>query len=302
MFCNLILMSFCLVFGGLIEQDSALVNSVIDGILRQSLRTEYVRAEVSSLPLNHTTGWRTMPFFMFSRAETGSEIMFLEDDKQWRAAAGELIVLPAGIRHKVGVTSPREQRQWAHVNYFILGNVDLFSFLKAPVLVGKEIGEKAGEVISEWVSQKIQLQRDPLLVAVKQHEFAMRLLALLIPVCRWRSDAQEKLDGLQRLNPVIQHMQQHLGHSMTRDELARMSGLSPAQFHVVFSAIMQATPMDYLRALRLRHAQRLLIMTSDPVKDIGALSGYEDPFVFCKSFKRACGLSPSEYRKRTRVH
>jgi len=241
-----------------------------------------------------------MPFFMFSQAGTGSEQITLGNGERWRAAQGELIVLPAGIRHRVDVASADETRQWAHVNYFILDKVDLFNFLEAPVLVENSIGVEMGDAIRKWVRGQYQYQKNPLLWIVKQHEFAMRLLALLIPVCRWKSDAQEKLDGLRRLNPVVQHMHEHLGRHMNRNDLARMSGLSPAQFHVMFKAILRATPMDYLRRIRLRHAQRLLIMTSDPVLEIGVRSGYEDPFVFCKFFKRACGLSPSEYRRRNR--
>lgn len=269
---------------------------MIDGILRQSLRTEYVQADVSPLPFGHSTGWRTMPFFMFSQAGTGSERIFLESHMQWEAAPGELIVLPLGIRHKVDVVSPQETRQWAHVNYFILDNVDLFHFLEAPVLVKKDIGVETGEVIADWIQRLPEYRKNPLLQAVKEHEFALRLLSLLIPVCRWKTDVQEKLDGLQRLNPVIQHMRQHLDEPMNRNELARMSGLSPAQFHVVFSTLLHTTPMDFLRKLRLCHAQRLLIMTAEPVKEVGVRCGYEDPFVFCKFFKRTCGLSPSEYR------
>lgn len=240
-----------------------------------------------------------MPFFMFSQAGTGSEEISLENGLQWKAGTGELIVLPAGISHKVDVTSDQETRQWAHVNYFILDNVDLFNFLEVPVLIKNSIGSKTGEIISDWVHRQAQYQTNPLLLAVKQHEFSLSLLGVLIPACHWKSDAQEKVDAVRRLNPVIQHMQQHLGQSMNRNDLARMSGLSPAQFHVVFRALLHSTPMDYLRNLRLRHAQRLLIMTPHSVQEIGVRSGYEDPFVFCKFFKRACGLSPSEYRERT---
>ena len=276
------------------------VNTVLDDILKQSLRTEYGQADIAHLSLDHTTGWRTIPFFMYSQAGSGSETIWLENGNQWKAAPGELIVLPAGIRHKVDTISARETRQWVHVNYFILGNVDLFTILEVPVHVEAPIGREVGRVIGEWVRQEHERPDPPLLATVKQHAFALRLLTLLIPVCHWKSDAQEKMDGFQRLNPVIQYMQQHLDQPIHRNELARMSGLSPAQFHVVFSSIMHATPMDYLRTLRLRQAQRLLIMTADPVKEIAVQSGYEDPFVFCKFFKRASGHSPSEYRERTR--
>lgn len=273
----------------------------LDDILQHSFRAEYVQADVSPLPAGHSTGWRTLPFFMFSQAGSGAEVLWLEKGRRWKAAPGELIVLPAGVRHKVDVASASEVRQWAHVNYFIQGDVDLFSILEIPVWVGADIGRAVGEVIRNWVSEQHLLADDPLRRVVDQHAFALRLLALVTPLCRAKSDAGERIAGRRRLNPVIQHMQQHLAQPLRRNDLARLSGLSPAQFHVVFSAIMQTTPMDYLRTLRLRQAQRLLLTTAAPVKEIAVQSGYEDPFVFCKFFKRACGLSPSEYRERARL-
>jgi len=273
------------------------MNAGIQDILKQSFRTEYVQADVSPLPTGHSTGWRTMPFFMYSQAGSGSEIISLEAGTRWQAEEGDLIVLPAGVRHKVDVASPRERRQWAHVNYFVYGNIDLFSMLDIPVLIRGSIGQRVGKAIAGWVADVPHRGGHPLAGVVAQHEFALRLLAMVAPLCHLRADASERLDGLQRLNPVIRHMEQNLDQPMNRDDLARMSGLSPAQFHVVFRSIMKVSPVAYLRALRVRHAQRLLIMTADPVKDVAIRSGYPDPFVFCKSFKRACGHSPTEYRE-----
>lgn len=277
-----------------------MVKLSLDDILQHSFRAEYVQADVSPLPGGHSTGWRTLPWFMFSQAGSGAEIIWL-DKGRWKADPGELIMLPAGVRHKVDVASHSEVRQWAHVNYFIQGDVDLFSLLEIPVRVGADIGVEVGAVIRDWVSQQHSLPDDPLQRVVKQHAFVLRLISLVACLCRVKADAEERIAGRQRLNPVIQHLQQHIQHPIRRDELARIAGLSPAQFHVVFSSIMQTTPMDYLRTLRLRQAQRLLLTTPAPVKEIASQSGYEDPFVFCKFFKRACGLSPSEYRERARL-
>jgi AraC-like DNA-binding protein len=278
-----------------------MVKLSLDDILQHSFRVEYVQADVSPLPAGHSTGWRTLPCFMFSQAGSGAEVIWLDKARRWKADPGELIVLPAGVRHRVDVASASEVRHWAHVNYFIEGEVDLFSILEIPVKVASDIGREVGEVIRQWVSEQHLLPTDPLRRAVNQQAFALRLLAMVACICRVKADAEERIAGRQRLNPVIQHMKHHLKETMRRDELARIAGLSPAQFHVVFSSIMQTTPMDYLRTLRLRQAQRLLLTTADPVKEIAAQSGYEDPFVFCKFFKRTCGLSPSEYRERARL-
>ena len=62
---------------------------------------------------------------------------------------------------------------------------------------------------------------------------------------------------------------------------------------------MGCSPVRFLRNIRLRLAQQLLISTAEPVKVIAGRCGYEDVFVFSKAFKRDCGLSPSTYRLRT---
>lgn len=275
------------------------MNRIIGDILAHTLRTECVQTGVTALPATHSTGWRAMPFFMYSQVGAGAERIWLEDGRCVTARTGEMIVLPAGVRHKVDVASRREVRQWAHVNYIILGNLDLFTILEAPIVVDKATGETAGAVIREWVRHEPRDEDNPLLPAVRQQEFSLRLLALIAPVCRIKPGARELMEGLRRLDPVIQHMQRHLDRSMSRDDLARMAGLSPAQFHVVFNRVMRMSPVEYLRAVRLRQAQRLLIMTGAPVKEIAVQCGYDDPFVFCKFFKRAAGMSPTDYRQRT---
>lgn len=275
------------------------MNRIIGDILAHTLRTECVQTGVTPLPASHSTGWRAMPFLMYSQAGTGAERIWLEDGHSVAARTGEMIVLPAGVRHKVDVASRHEVRQWAHVNYIILGNLDLFTILEAPIVVDRTIGEAAGEVIRDWVRHAPENEDNPLLPAVRQQEFSLRLLALIAPVCRIKPGTRELMEGLRRLDPVIQYMQRHLDRSMSRDDLARMAGLSPAQFHVVFNRVMRMSPVEYLRAVRLRQAQRLLIMTGGPIKEIAAQCGYEDPFVFCKFFKRAAGLSPTAYRQRT---
>ena len=156
-------------------------------------------------------------------------------------------------------------------------------------------------MIQEWVDHRSRYAVNSLVLAAREQEFGFRLLTLISPLCRIRSGATEQMEGLRRLNPVIQHMQRHLDQPMGRNDLARMAGLSPAQFHVIFGRIMRTTPMEHLRTVRLRHAQRLLITTAAPVKEIAARCGYADPFVFCKFFKRASGCSPSDYRSRTRL-
>jgi AraC-like DNA-binding protein len=272
---------------------------LLDAILQESLRFEYQSGGIARLEHPHSTTWRTLPGLMCSQAQRGREIIHLAGDVRHEARTGEMILLAAGTLHKVDVVAPREVRRWCHVNYFILSSLDLFSLVKAPVLVGRKVGKAVGDLIQEWLEQDSKLRHDPLLLNAQRNQFGFRLLGLLAQVCRLNPDARERFESARQLRPVIQHMHSHFDSKLGRDDLAERAFLSPAQFHCVFKQMTGSAPMEYLRRIRIRHAQQLLITTSQSVSEIAGHCGYDDQFVFSKLFKRVCGLSPREYRQRT---
>jgi AraC-like DNA-binding protein len=238
---------------------------------------------------------------MLSQAGSGAERIFLADGREVLARTGEMIVLPAGVRHKVDVTGASEVRVWVHVNYFVLEGLDVFSLLEVPVHFGREAGERAGTVIRGWVESEARRDR---LAALEQaaalNEFGFRLLGLLAPHCRPGAALAERVEGLSRLGPVIEHIRRNFRQPLYRDELARMAFLSPTQFHLAFRRATGTSPIKFAEGIRLRRAQQLLITTGRKMVDIARECGYPDPYAFSKFFKRACGHSPSEYRLSTK--
>lgn len=272
------------------------MTAVFDKLLEQSLRFEYQRAGLAPLKRPHSTGWRVLPGLMLSQAHQGSEIMYLPSGANICAHKGELIVLPAGVRHKVDVAAPRELRRWAHVNYFILGRLDLFSLLTIPPVISKKTGEAVGDLIQVWLEATRHVNEYPVLLNARRNEFGFRVLSMLARVCPLKVGVAERIHQAQRLQTVTEYIHQHYHQPLKRDDLARMAGLSAAQFHCLFKEITGFAPIDFVRQARMRHAQELLITTAEPVKSIAGQCGYEDEYVFSKSFKRCCGFSPRQYR------
>ena len=85
--------------------------------------------------------------------------------------------------------------------------------------------------------------------------------------------------------------------SVTRESLAAQMGLTPTRVHTVFRRATGMAPMRYVRQLRIRHAQRLLMETTLSVAEVGARIGCRDPFHFSRMFKTATGKSPGAYRR-----
>ena len=275
--------------------------TLFETILDQSLRFEFQSGNISPLDRPHSTGWRTLPGLMCSQAHGGTETIHFQDGRSFTARPGEMIVLPAGVFHKVDVVSPKEVRRWVHVNYFVLGNLDLFLLLDIDVWVEKNLGNRVGDLIEEWVGVLAKPPRsDALWLSARRNRFGFELLELLAGVCKPKEGLGERWGRARELWPVIQHMHTHFDKPLERDSLAELACLSPAQFHHVFKQTTGSTPIDYLRSIRIRRAQQLLITTSESINEIGRKCGYEDPFVFSKAFKRECNSSPREYRLRTK--
>jgi len=93
-------------------------------------------------------------------------------------------------------------------------------------------------------------------------------------------------------------LEAHATEDVSLEDAARAAGLSPFHFLRVFSAVVGATPHQYLVRLRLARAARLLAEEERPVTDIAFDCGFADLSNFVRTFRRAAGVSPREFRKR----
>ena len=59
-------------------------------------------------------------------------------------------------------------------------------------------------------------------------------------------------------------------------------------------------PLSYLTSWRMTNARRLLQDSDAPLATVAARSGYGSEFAFAKAFKRAYGIAPGSYRRRSR--
>jgi len=65
-----------------------------------------------------------------------------------------------------------------------------------------------------------------------------------------------------------------------------------------FQAMLQRTPLEEIRRVRIERAKQLLATTDLPVRDIGKLSGFGQSTWFSEAFLALVGESPARYRRR----
>ncbi len=99
-----------------------------------------------------------------------------------------------------------------------------------------------------------------------------------------------------KVDKSIRFMRDHMSEKIKLEDIARHSGLSIAQFSLLFKKKTSRTPVDYLLHLRIQQSARLLDFSTLRIKDIALQVGFTDPYYFSRIFSRIMGKSPKAYR------
>ena len=118
--------------------------------------------------------------------------------------------------------------------------------------------------------------------------------------------AGDKLAGTRIIPLVIEKEKMEEAISYIRENYAKDLNMAMVSNHIcmnysLFSAAFKEHTgvnfVNYLKEIRIAEAKRLLIQTEDKITEIAKQVGFENDKHFMKSFKTACGVSPSEFRK-----
>ena len=84
-------------------------------------------------------------------------------------------------------------------------------------------------------------------------------------------------------------------------DVAKSFGIHPNYLTRIFHEKYGISPKQYLISLKLKKARRLLTTTELSVSVISSSLGFDDQLAFSKIFKKEFAVSPSEYRKQSRI-
>jgi transcriptional regulator GlxA family with amidase domain len=124
------------------------------------------------------------------------------------------------------------------------------------------------------------------------HRETFREIEQLPPV---RAATRQEL--YQRIYRARDFMAATVHQPLTLDEIAKIACLSTNHFLRSFKQIFGQTPHQYLTALRLEKAQKLLKKTDLPIIQICQTVGFESHSSFSLLFRRHFGISPEKFRR-----
>jgi AraC-like DNA-binding protein len=100
-----------------------------------------------------------------------------------------------------------------------------------------------------------------------------------------------------RIEKSIEYMNQNFHKVITLSEVARLANMTDVSFSRFFKTRTGITFIDSLLEMRLGHASRLLIDTTQSVSEVAYNCGFNNISNFNRLFKKKKGCTPKEFRE-----
>ncbi len=207
------------------------------------------------------------------RVHIGGEDIYCE--------AGDALLYSPGRVHAEAVVAPGTE--WIFV---------AFEWPRAPRHLPLRFHDSTGRarVLADW------LRTDPLSRAPGRQPADDVLLGALIVQLLDSARAEED-DLVRRTRDLFQ---KRLADPLRLETIAGYAHRSKFHFVRLYRKRTGRTPMEELRAVRLRHARELLLTTDLPLKAIAPRCGLSDECALSRLFRKQFGASPSTFRARVR--
>lgn len=101
------------------------------------------------------------------------------------------------------------------------------------------------------------------------------------------------------IEDTVTYINENLCRNLSIEDLSEQASLSSYHFIRVFKRETGYTPHEYIVLARTNLAKYLLKNTTMSVKEVSLTAGYSSESIFCTSFRKREGFTPSQYRSLT---
>lgn len=182
-------------------------------------------------------------------------------------------------------------------------NIPIMNGLKVIQMSRAKHPEMAFVIVSgyddfSYCREALRMQiTDYILKPVNYEEFGSCIDNLRISMFENRIKNEPDLQEEHPVRAIVRYMQEHLNEEISLSLLSEKFNLSAQYISQLFKSEIGVNFLAYLTNIRMEQAKKLLISTSLSIAEISEKSGYADYRVFTKVFKKAEGITPSQYRR-----
>ncbi len=228
-------------------------------------------------------------------------------ERSYRMRAGSLLILSRFESHAVNVLSEPYERYTVRISSEPSRGATEVGDLLGSVLVNRtehfrhvvEMGEQA-ETLERLLDELDAEHHAELPLRDEVMELALRRLLIALYRQAPQMFASEESESTGMIRRLQRRMETRYGEPTGLAELAAESHVSPSHLSHLFKRVTGYAPMAYLMACRLSAAKSELCHSRRSIRDIAARCGFTDESNFCRTFRRATGLTPTEFRRANR--
>ncbi len=100
------------------------------------------------------------------------------------------------------------------------------------------------------------------------------------------------------ISSVKTYIKEHFRENIDRNEIAAVAYITPNYLSKRFHSETGMSLREYINALRIDEAKRLLLTTAASVSEVACEVGFENISYFSTVFRKLCGVSPVEWKSR----
>lgn len=228
--------------------------------------------------------------FLYIKEGTGRLFM---NDKEIPLVKGMLCIVLSGIAHRIAVDQDQELIMlWCHFRSSYEDR-DLYKTLKIPSQTRLSDGEGT-VVLFERLFE--QLAHDKLTSGLRIKAIMLEIISNYLESLPIDTQEGAPTEDLQKIDMVLQYIDEHLAENITVENLAKQVYLHPNYFIVFFKGILGYSPIQYVNQRRMETAKGLLLKPDCNVSAVASRVGMQI-YYFSRMFKAHTGLTPSRYRK-----
>ncbi len=178
----------------------------------------------------------------------------------------------------------------------ILSGYDEFEYARRAVSLG--VTEYLLKPISpKKLLESIRKVRDKVIEERSQKEYVSKLIENAGGEGSAVMKKTEKKFRSRSLTAAVNFIDENFSdEDISLNRVADYVGVSPNHLSSTFSKELGSTFIEYLTRCRIDRAKELLSNTDLRSSEVAYEVGYRDPHYFSAAFKKACGMTPKEYR------
>ncbi len=279
---------------------------------RENMMKEYKLEDICTTSLPLMVQLMDYPYYQCCHKHNVIELVYIQRGAGWCAVNGTIHPMFTGDLYMIPIGATHEYYSYPGSGFrYVNCLFDLAIFNENE----KELAEffnGTAEHIPDKFTFGTSMQKQLMALFVELHTELMNVsrfhlirsralfIELAVQIIRnsRRAPGVEVTCAKEQMGRVLGYISAHPGEKLTLAKLASLSGYSPEYFGKLFRREMGTGVAEYICSRRVELACHELVHTARPVEEIAYRTGFFDASYFIKNFRKYCGMTPLQFRKK----